>query len=267
MEPTRKAYIYTKNVFLFKPKHLVQVSHFLSFWKYWIFISCSRNALKVLTKEPFLITSSIDRNLAISKFFLEVIGLTSVQLRNLVIEFPFVAMINIEVINSCWSVLTDIYGFSNAEARSLILKVPRLLSKSLLCDGRNRLRFFRQELGMQPPFVEAQRIILKFPQILVLRYVVILLYCEDRSCHPAPTSYAHLCNGCMSCDANSLDYFLLPNIRVLRGALKLTPVELGSIVRLLVLKALLLFTDITYPTLPPFYFLYYWHYRNTNCLR
>ena len=80
-------------------------------------------------------------------------------------------MMNIQVMTSCWNVLTDIYGFSDAEARTIVLKQPRLLSKSLLCNGRNRLRFFRQELGMQPPFVEAQRVILKFPQILVLRYV------------------------------------------------------------------------------------------------
>jgi hypothetical protein len=100
------------------------------------------------------------------------------------------------IISSCWSVLTEIYGFSDYEARILILKHPKLISKNLLKSGSQRLEFFRIELGIVPPFYESQKLILKYPQIL---YV-------------------------------DLHYFLEPNIKILKKYLNFSFEEMSSTV-------------------------------------
>ena len=73
---------------------------------------------------PYLLTSSIARNLYISEIFSETIRLSPDQIKCLVMNYPFVAMSNADVIKGSWSLITDLYGIDHIKARSIVAKYP-----------------------------------------------------------------------------------------------------------------------------------------------
>jgi len=105
------------------------------------------NLVKVITNQPWLLSSSIDRNLEVSNFFVENMNMDSDEVKQLIVSYPTVAMTSINVLRSSWSILTDIYGLDDEIARKMCIKYPRLLSRSLVNDADERIKFFSEELG------------------------------------------------------------------------------------------------------------------------
>ena len=65
---------------------------------------------------------------------------------------PRLAMTGVPVLSACWNVLTiGVYRLGEEEARQLCIRCPSLLSRSLLRNGVDRLRFFTEELGLYLP--------------------------------------------------------------------------------------------------------------------
>lgn len=151
------------------------------------YLNNPEHLIRVVTKQPFLLTSSIMRNMEIAAFFMNTIGLSFTQIRNLLLISPSVAMTSKGVLHACWAVLTDIYGFRSEDAKKLIIKCPRVLTSHFLAHSSTRVHFLQEELGLVLPFSDAQKIILKFPPILYL----------------------------------DVAYFLVPNIKILRHRLQL----------------------------------------------
>jgi hypothetical protein len=108
------------------------------------------NLVKVVVKQPFLLTSSIERNLEISEFFMCTVGLSKEQTRALLLHDPRVAMTTGRVLDGCWSLLTDLYGLSDQQARGCCMRCPLLFSRAVLKDVDERVRFFCEELGLAP---------------------------------------------------------------------------------------------------------------------
>ena len=168
--------------------------------------------VKVVSQQPYLLTSSIDRNMvphtsfspllcqhyfacqAISKFLSDVAGLSPSEVRSLLVSSPRIAMTAESVLADCWSLFTDLYGLSDGEARQACLRLPLLLSRYpsvnltrfssseklligrlVLKDIPERLRFFSEELRLPPPpFEDLQKLLLRFPQLMYLDTKVFL---------------------------------------------------------------------------------------------
>eukprot|EP01041_Mallomonas_annulata_P003857 gene3857-7692_t len=127
-----------------------------------------RHLVKVVTAQPLLLTSSVERNLAVANFLGETMGLEAEDIKAMLLKHPQVAMVGVGVLTACWSVLTEVYGFTEREASGLILKHPELLSRAMLNDGSTRVELLRRELGVIPPFREAQKLVLRYPALLFL---------------------------------------------------------------------------------------------------
>lgn len=105
------------------------------------------NLVRIITSQPWLLSSSINRNLEVSNFFVENMNLNSDEVKKMIINYPTVTMTSINVLRSSWSILTDIYGLDDDIARKMCVKYPRLLSRSLVNDADERIKFFGEELG------------------------------------------------------------------------------------------------------------------------
>ena len=163
--------------------------------------------VKLCVQQPLLLTSSIDRNMAVASFLREGgIGLSGEQLRTLLQASPKVAMTGLPTLKLCWSVLTSTYGLSPREARRLIVKNPLLLSQRMLQNGPDKLSFLIQELGLGQELGQSSNDQVPMSAVpdmlrnLVVRYPA-LLYLDT-------------------------NVFLRPNLEVLRRYLELGPREL-----------------------------------------
>jgi len=124
--------------------------------------------VKLVVDQPFLLTCSIDRNIKVSEFLSETVGLSPESIRNCLLCCPEVAMSGITKMAACWSVLTDIYGLSDKQARVLIESYPIVLTHRTLRTIQDKVSFFSEELNMSPPFREVQKIIMRYPQLLCI---------------------------------------------------------------------------------------------------
>eukprot|EP01036_Dinobryon_divergens_P023285 gene23285-31613_t len=125
--------------------------------------------VKVVVSQPYLLTSSIERNLAISDFLSEVAGLSPEEVRSLLVCEPRIAMTGAAVLAGCWSLFTELYGLSDGEAKQACIRHPVLLSRLVLKDLTERLRFFSEDLCLPPPpFEELQKMLMRFPPIMYL---------------------------------------------------------------------------------------------------
>jgi hypothetical protein len=98
--------------------------------------------VKLVVDQPFLLTCSIDRNIKVSEFLSETVGLSPESIRNCLLCCPEVAMSGITKMSACWSVLTDIYGLSDKQARALIESYPIVLTHRTLKTIQDKVSFF-----------------------------------------------------------------------------------------------------------------------------
>ena len=124
--------------------------------------------VKLVVHQPFLLTCSIDRNIKVSEFLSETVGLSPESIRNCLLCCPEVAMSGITKMAACWSVLTDIYGLSDKQARALVMYYPIVLTHRTLKTIQDKVSFFSEELNMSPPFREVQKVIMRYPQLLCI---------------------------------------------------------------------------------------------------
>ena len=126
------------------------------------------NLVKIVVRQPYLLTSSINRNYKVSTFFSQVMALSTGQTVSLVQEHPSLTMKNYNILTECWDLLLDVYGLDEREARSMCLHRPGVLSRNTLLDYNERVVFFTEELNSPPPFSGIQKMILRFPEILFI---------------------------------------------------------------------------------------------------
>lgn len=124
--------------------------------------------VKLVVHQPFLLTCSIERNIRVSEFLSETVGLSPESIRNCLLCCPEVAMSGITKMAACWSVLTDIYGLSDKQARALVMYYPIVLTHRTLKTIQDKVSFFSEELNMSPPFREVQKVIMRYPQLLCI---------------------------------------------------------------------------------------------------
>lgn len=129
--------------------------------------------IKLVTAQPYLITSSVERNLEIADFLSEQMGLLPDEIRQLLLKRPQIALTSISVLTEVWDILTSFYGIPENEARKLCVRYPLVLSKKILLDFKNRVDFF-DELNMTPPFDDLQNVIIKFPALLFVDTTIFL---------------------------------------------------------------------------------------------
>lgn len=152
--------------------------------------------IKAVKRQPYLVTCSVNRHIDIANFFSESLGMTSSEIRNMATYFPDVIMSNLDTLQKCYSILSDVYGFSTDDIRYICVQCPRVFTKTMLQDSDARLDIFRTELNLVPPFEDIQKLVLKVPSVL-----------------------------CMSAD-----YFLLPNIQLIKEYLYLSSMDLGILI-------------------------------------
>ena len=131
------------------------------------------NLVSVLVAQPFLLTSSVARNMEVAAWLRgnEAAGgpaLSDDLMRALLLKSPRVAMTSLPLLRRCWQALTDpeLYGLSVAEARRCCVRYPALLSRLLLRSLDARLSFFGVHLQLD--MVAVRRLALRFPPVLYL---------------------------------------------------------------------------------------------------
>jgi len=107
--------------------------------------------VRTVVSQPYLLTSSIDRNLKVAAFLTNRVGLQEEQVRALLIRDPRIAMSSVSLLERCWSALTSLYGLPPPLARKLILRCPLLLSRNVVGDVKGRVEFLCLDLGFAPP--------------------------------------------------------------------------------------------------------------------
>ena len=145
-----------------------------------------------------MLTSSVQRNLDILEFLQETIAFSSQEISQLIYNRPQILMTSLPTLRICWAVLTDVYGFSNAEARALIRKMPSLLSTALVKKQRDKVLYFSSKLNLPPPFSEIQTLVKRCPRLLTF----------------------------------DLEYFIKPNVGLLEHYLRVNHETLHKMVRL-----------------------------------
>lgn len=118
------------------------------------------------TRQPFALTSSIRRNLAVMEFLEDAVQLSDQQMGALASQHPRVLTTSLHTLRACWLLLVDTYGLDEAEARALVLRHPALLSPAALRRHGERVLFFGSDLALPPPFSDMQRLALKTPALL-----------------------------------------------------------------------------------------------------
>lgn len=124
--------------------------------------------IKIVVERPYLLTSSIERNIEVSNYLTEEIGLSPEHIRRCMLGCPGLSMTSVTVIAACWSVLTNVYALSSNDARHMCLRQPKVLTKITLKNSSDRITFFSEELDMVPPFADVQKVVLRCPQVLWL---------------------------------------------------------------------------------------------------
>lgn len=125
--------------------------------------------IRVVISQPYLLTSSIDRNYRTANFLTNVAQFTELEVQRLITADPRIAMSSVSILQRCWSVLTKLYGIQAAEARSLILRYPLLLSSKLMKNIKERLIIFSSELNAESfPSEFVQALAHRFPPILYI---------------------------------------------------------------------------------------------------
>jgi hypothetical protein len=79
--------------------------------------------VRLCCEQPLLLTSSIERNMAVSEFLSDQqagIGLSPDQIRSILQISPKVTMTGLGVLKVCWNVLTVTYALPKRQARQLI---------------------------------------------------------------------------------------------------------------------------------------------------
>ncbi|KAJ1441790.1 hypothetical protein B484DRAFT_442568 [Ochromonadaceae sp. CCMP2298] len=125
--------------------------------------------VRTVVSQPYLLTSSIDRNLKVAAFLTNRVGLQEEQVRALLIRDPRIAMSSVSLLERCWSALTSLYGLPPPLARKLILRCPLLLSRNVVGDVKGRVEFLCLDLGFAPPpHGDIAHLAERFPQALFL---------------------------------------------------------------------------------------------------
>lgn len=140
-----------------------------------MFFLSQEDLIRVVVSQPYLITSSIDRNYRTASFLTNVVQFTESEVQCLITAEPRIAMSSVGVLQRCWSVLTKLYGIPAPEARALILRYPPLLSSKLMKNIKERLILFSSELNAESfpsPFVQA--LAHRFPPILYIDTAVFM---------------------------------------------------------------------------------------------
>eukprot|EP01039_Chlorochromonas_danica_P007748 gene7748-8559_t len=117
--------------------------------------------VKVVLAQPYLLTSSIDRNLDIANILGDVMDFSPQEIARLVQANPRITMLNKFVLLDCWAVLTDLFAIDHDTCKSMVLRFPGILSPSMLEEVDQRKAFFETFLG--PDYL---KIILRWPPLL-----------------------------------------------------------------------------------------------------
>lgn len=152
--------------------------------------------VRAVKKHPYLVTCSVNRHIDIANFFSDSLGMSASEIRNMATFYPDVIMSNLETLQKCYSHLADVYGFSIDDIRYICVQCPRVFTPRTLLKSEERLGILRAELNLIPPFQDMQKFVLKIPSVL-----------------------------CMSAE-----YFLLPNIQLIKEYLYLSSEDLGALI-------------------------------------
>ena len=133
------------------------------------------NLVKIVTAQPYLLTSSITRNLKTAEFLRNILKLNENEMKILLLNNPSIAMCSVEILKRCYGVLIQIYGLTPIQIHNIILRYPMLLTIKLVHNIKERLILFSSEFDIPSfpnPFI--QQLALRFPPILYINTDIFL---------------------------------------------------------------------------------------------
>ena len=133
------------------------------------------NLVKIVTAQPYLLTSSITRNLKTAEFLRNILKLNENDMKILLLNNPSIAMCSVEILKRCYGVLIQIYGLTPIQIHNIILRYPMLLSIKLVHNIKERLILFSSEFDIPSfPNPYIQHLALRFPPILYINTDIFL---------------------------------------------------------------------------------------------
>ena len=124
----------------------------------------------VLTEQPMLLTSSIDRNYEVASFLSQKVGISPKDITKLMTSSklgPAMAMTSYAVLSLSWSLLIEEYEFTSEQARKLIKLYPNILSHRFLDHHADRVKFF-EIMGIPIGSDMSKTLILRNPRVLII---------------------------------------------------------------------------------------------------
>uniref|UniRef100_A0A6V7QSH0 Transcription termination factor MTERF6, chloroplastic/mitochondrial n=1 Tax=Ananas comosus var. bracteatus TaxID=296719 RepID=A0A6V7QSH0_ANACO len=113
----------------------------------WVSLNKEGVVGKILTKDPFIMGYSVEKRLLPTTEFLKSIGLSELDLRRVVINFPEVLCRDVEKILKPNLAFLRRCGFNNAQVKDLVAGYPPILIKSVKNSLEPRIKFLVEEMG------------------------------------------------------------------------------------------------------------------------
>ena len=128
-----------------------------------------RQLVRLCVRQPFVLTCSIARNMAVLAFFEDTCLLSARQVGRLLGSHPALLTTSLGALEAGWALLLDVYGFTEGEAAALVLKDSRVLcGRATSSSPAARVDFFGQTLCLPPPFSDLHALLATCPRLLYI---------------------------------------------------------------------------------------------------
>lgn len=88
--------------------------------------------IKMITRSPFLLTCSAERNIGVSDFLRNTVKFDDSAMKRIAVENPYFLILGVQILNACWQLFTDVYGLEEAAVQRMCARYPRLLSRNTI---------------------------------------------------------------------------------------------------------------------------------------
>ena len=125
--------------------------------------------VRIVTKVPFLLSSSASRNEEVRECLMGDIGFSETQLRKLMTSYPRIGALKSSQIAGIWNELLTTYQLSQDVSRSILIKLPRLLARQTMPNTTQyRLSILEKTMGIIPGSSEFEKACKQNPSLLLL---------------------------------------------------------------------------------------------------
>jgi len=120
----------------------------------------------ILTKHPTILHMSADKNIAPTILFLvRALDLSKSELRQMILQYPCILCYSNDNLRAKIEFFLDTMAFSTDDARTLLVKEPKLMCAAVKTGLTPRMRFLHKEIDV--PLEDLRRIIMRNPRVLM----------------------------------------------------------------------------------------------------